>query len=217
VIRVNLLPQKRGARGAAPAPSQRWLLAVLGVLVLEIVVLFVFHKKKLDDLQDQRNINAQLNGKIESIKVLVANHEDIKKALAVLRAREDAILKLQAARSGPTAVLLELAQILTRDKGPTADPERLAQLKKDNPLNVYNPGWDTRRLWITNYIESDRIVKIEGLARDGSDVSELAQRLKLSTYFYDVSLLPGKKEPDSGNKGDKLELVAFALQLKVRY
>ncbi len=48
-------------------------------------------------------------------------------------------------------MLLELGQILTRDKGPTADPERLAQWKKDNPLTVYNPGWDTRRLWITNY------------------------------------------------------------------
>lgn len=213
MIRVNLLPQKRGARTAAPAESPRWLLAVLGVLVLEIVVLFGFHKKKLDDLQDQKNANAQLQGKIDSIKTLVANHEEIKKALAVLRAREDAIAKLQSARSGPTAVLLELAQILTRDKGPTVDPERYAQQKKDNPLSVYNPGWDSRRLWITSYIESDRVVKIDGLARDGSDVSELAQRFRLSTYFYDVTLLPGKKEPEK----DKLELVSFSLQLKVRY
>jgi type IV pilus assembly protein PilN len=214
VIRVNLLPQKRGACGAAPAQSQRWLLAVLGVLVVEIVILFGFHKKKLDDLRDQKNTNDLLNGKIESIKTLVANHEEIKKALAVLRAREDAIAKLQTARTGPTAVLLELAQVLTHDKGPTTDPERLAQLKKDNPLLVYNPGWDTRRLWLTSYTESDRVVKIEGLARDGSDVSELAQRLKLSTYFYDVSLLQGKKEVD---RGDKLELATFALQMKVRY
>jgi type IV pilus assembly protein PilN len=215
VIRVNLLPQKRGARGAAPAQSQRWLLAVLGVLVVEIVILFAFHKRKLDDLDAQKNTNGQLNGKIESIKTLVANHEEIKKALAVLRAREDAIAKLQAARTGPTAVLLELAQVLTHDKGPTADRERLQQAKDLNPLSVYNPGWDTRRLWLTSYVESDRVVRIEGLARDGADVSELAQRLKLSTYFYDVSLLTGKKEGES--KGDKLELVNFALQLKVRY
>ncbi len=213
MIRVNLLPQKRGARTAAPTQSPRWLLAVLGVLVFEVVLLFAFHKKKLDDLQDQRNVNAQLTGKIESIKTLVANHEEIKKALAVLRAREDAIAKLQVARSGPTAVLLELAQVLTRDKGPTADQERLTQAKKDNPLNVYNPGWDTRRLWLTTYVESDRVVKVEGLARDGADVSELAQRLRLSTYFYDVQLLPGRKESDK----DKIEFVAFALQLKVRY
>jgi type IV pilus assembly protein PilN len=214
VIRVNLLPQKRGARSAAPTSSPRWLLAVLGVLVLEIIVLFIFHKKKLDDLQEQKNQNAQLSGKIEGIKKLVANHEEIKKALVTLRAREDAIAKLQSARSGPTAVLLELGQLLTPGKGPTADPERLAQLRKDNPLAVYNPGWDTRRLWITNYVESDRVVKLEGLARDGADVSEFAQRLKLSTYFYDVTLLPGKKEAEKENR---LEFVNFALQLKVRY
>ena len=41
------------------------------------------------------------------------------------------------------------------------------------------------------------MVKIEGVARDGTDVSEFAQRLKLSVYFYDVTLLPGKKEPET--------------------
>jgi len=213
VIRVNLLPQKRGARTAAPTQSPRWLLAVLGVLVFEIILLFGFHKAKLDTLQEQKDKNAQLIGKIDQIKTLVANHEEIKKTLIILRAREDAIAKLQSARSGPTAVLLELAQILTRDKGPTVDPERYAQQKKDNPLSVYNPGWDTRRLWITSYVEADRVVKIDGLARDGSDVSELAQRFRLSTYFYDVTLLPGKKESEK----DKVEMVSFSLQLKVRY
>jgi type IV pilus assembly protein PilN len=216
VIRVNLLPQKRGARQAAAGPqtSQRWLLVVLGVLVLEVVILFLFHKSKLDALQEQQNANAQLSGKIEGIKKLVANHEEIKKALVQLRAREDAIAKLQSARSGPTAVLLELAQLLTQGKGPTADPERLQQLRKENPLAVYNPGWDTRRLWLGQYIESDRVVRIDGFARDGGDVSEFAQRLKLSVYFYDITVLPGAKE---AAKADKLELVNFALQMKVRY
>lgn len=216
MIRVNLLPQKRGARSAAaPVGSQRWLLVVLGVLVVEVVILFLFHKTKLDELTEQKNVNAQLSGKIEGIKKLVANHEEIKKALAQLRAREDAIAKLQAARSGPTAVLLEVAQLLTQGKGPTADPERLQQLRKENPLAVYNPSWDTRRLWLTAYTETDRVVRIEGVARDGGDVSEFAQRLKLSTYFYDVTVLPGQK--DSHGAGGKLELVNFALQMKVRY
>jgi type IV pilus assembly protein PilN len=215
VIRVNLLPQKRGQRGAGPQASQRWLLAVLGVIVAQVIGLFLFHQTKLDELQEQRNKNAQLQGQIDGIKKLVANHEAIKKELAALRAREDAIAKLQIARKGPTAVLLELSQILTPNKGPTADKERLVQLRRDNPLAVYNPAWDTKRLWITSYIENDRVVKIEGLARDGADVSELAQRLKLSSYFYDVQLLPGKKE--AGTKDAKIELVNFALQLKVRY
>lgn len=214
MIRVNLLPQKRGARGAAPQQSQRWLLFVAGVLVLEVIALFLFYEKKREELAEQKAKNARIQGQIADINKLVSNHEDIKKTLVLLRAREDAIAKLQAARSGPTAVLLELAQLLTPGKGPTTDPDRLATLRRDNPNLVYFPGWDSRRLWLTSYLESDRTVRFEGLARDGNDVAELAQRLKLSSYFYDVTLLPGKKEPE---KNAKLEVVNFALQLKVRY
>ena len=214
MIRVNLLPQKRGARGAAPQQSQRWLLVVAGVLVLEVIALFLFYQTKREELAEQKAKNARVQGQIADIDKLVSNHEEIKKSLVLLRAREDAIAKLQSARSGPTAVLLELAQLLTPGKGPTTDPDRLATLRRENPNLVYFPGWDSRRLWLTSYLESDRTVRVEGLARDGNDVAELAQRLKLSSYFYDVTLLPGKKEPE---KNAKLEVVNFALQMKVRY
>jgi type IV pilus assembly protein PilN len=215
MIRVNLLPQKkRGARGGAGQPSQRWLLVVLGVLLVEVVCLFLFHQRKLDELSAQMNKNQQLDAQINQIKTLVANHEAVKKELVVLRAREDAIAKLQGARSGPTAVLLEMAQLLTPGKGPTVEADRIQQLRRDNPNLVFNSNWDSRRLWLLNYVEKDRTVKVEGIARDGNDVSEFAQRLKLSTYFYDVQLLPGKKEAE---KDTKLELVNFALQMKVRY
>lgn len=214
MIRINLLPQKRAGRGAAPETSQRWLLAVLAVLLLQIVGLFLFHEWKTEELTEQNQKNNELQAKINDIKALVANHEEVKKALAVLRLREDAIAKLQSARSGPTAVLLELSRILTQGRGPTVDKERLAELRKNNPLAVFSPGWDVRRIWMTSYVESERTVRLEGYARDGNDVSELAQRLRLSLYFYEVTILPGKKEIE---KDTKLDLVKFALQLKVRY
>ena len=213
MIRVNLLPTKKGSRSGGEA-SQKWLLLVLAAVLGEIVGLFFFHQSKLEELSAQNQKNAQVQSQIDEIRRLVANHEEIKKELALLRAREDAIIKLQAGRIGPTAALLELAQVLTSGKGPTADPDKLAQLRKENPLAVYNPGWDSRRLWMTSYIESERTVRVEGLARDGNDVYELAQRLKLSVYFYDVTLLSGKKETA---RDTKLELVTFALQMKVRY
>jgi type IV pilus assembly protein PilN len=206
VIRINLIAQKR-ERGSAPQANQTWLLIILAVVVLEVVGLFLFHQSKLEELAEQQ-------AQIDSIKKLVANHEEVKKALEVLRAREQSIAELQAGRSGPTAVMLELTQVLTPNKGPTANPDTLAQARKDNPLSVFNAGWDTRRLWITSYTETQRVVRLEGLARDGNDVYELAQRLKLSVYFYDVQLLPGKREVTSKAK---LELVSFALQMKVRY
>lgn len=214
MIRVNLLPSKRDAHKAAGQPSPKWLLFVVAAIVLEVIALFLFHQTKQDELTASKATNQQLLTQINAAKDFVKNHEDIKKALVTLRAREDAIAKLQAARSGPTAVLLELAQLLTQGKGPTADPDKLKQLRAENPLNVYNAGWDSRRLWLTSYIESERVVRIEGLARDASDVSELAQRLRLSSYFFDVQMLPGKKEAATSTK---LEVVAFALQLKVRY
>lgn len=216
MIRVNLLPQRRDARATATTTqtSQRWLLFVLAAVVLEVIGLFLFHQVKVEELESQVNKNEVLKAEIDNIKKLVANHEEVKKSLAVLRAREDAIAQLQAGRSGPTAVLLEVAQLLTPGKAPTADPDKLAQLRKENPLAVYNPNWDSRRLWLTTYDERDRTVRIEGLARDATDVSELAQRLKLSVYFYDVTMLPGKKEAETPTK---LELVNYALQLKVRY
>lgn len=216
MIRVNLLPQKRGVRVGAPSTkaSQKWLLFVLGAVVLEIVLLFWFHETKVQELDEQTSKNKALKSSIDEITALVKNHEEIKKELGVLRAREDAIAKLMNARSGPTGVLLELAQLLTPGKGPTVDAERLAQLRKDNPMAVYNPGWDSRRLWLSNYTEEDRVVRVEGYARDGADVSEFANRLRLSSYFYDVTLLPGKKQTEVQTK---LEVVSFALQLKVRY
>ncbi|HLM76698.1 MAG TPA: PilN domain-containing protein [Polyangiaceae bacterium] len=213
MIRINLLPTKR-ASSSSVTGGQRWVLLLLAAVLGEIVGLFFFHQAKLDELAEQSRKNDQVQGQIDEIKKLVANHEEIKKELALLRAREEAIAKLQAGRIGPTAALLELAQILTAGKGPTSDPDKLAQLRKENPLAVYNPSWDARRLWLTSYIEGERVVRLEGLARDGNDVYELAQRLKLSAYFYDVTLLPGKKDTA---KDSKLELVTFALQMKVRY
>jgi type IV pilus assembly protein PilN len=213
VIRVNLLAQKREAK-ATTEGGQGWLFVVLGVVVLEVVLLLVFHQWKREELARQTRKNAELTTQIEQIRKAVANHADVKAQLEILRAREEAISKLQSARTGPTAVLLELSQLLTAGRGPTIDADVLAQLRKDNPTAVFNPAWDARRLWLTSFQETDRVVKMEGLARDGDDVSELARRLNLSVYFADVKLLPASKTIDTETK---LELIRFQLQAKMRY
>lgn len=213
MIRVNLLPQKREIKRSAEG-NQNWLLVVLGVVVVEIIVLVLFHQVKREELARQMRTNEELSAQIAQIKKAVANHAEIKAQLEVLRAREDAISKLQAARTGPTAILLELARVMTEGRGPSVDPDLLAQLRRDNPTSVFNPSWDPKRLWLTSLIEADRVVKIEGLARDGDDVSELARRLGLSLYFADVKLLPAAKTTD---KESKLDVIQFQLQAKARY
>lgn len=217
MVRINLLPDRkqttRRATGGGDA-SQLWILGVFGAIVVTIVICLFVQKVKQDELTAILRDNANTQGQIDAIKKQIANHDEIKAKLKELRDREEAIQKLQSARTGPTSTLLELAHVLTQGRGPTTDRDKLEQLKRDNPAEVYNSNWDARRLWLTSYQEADRTVKFSGLARDGEDVSELERRLKLSDYFTDVKLLPGEKIIDSQTKQ---ELFKFELSAKVRY
>jgi type IV pilus assembly protein PilN len=103
---------------------------------------------------------------------------------------------------------------MTPGRGPSVSPERLSQVRRDNPLAIYNSTWDPRRLWVTSYTEAQRKVRLEGLARDGEDVSELARRMNLSDYFANVTLLPAKQEKDQKSG---LEMIKFALEAQVKY
>jgi type IV pilus assembly protein PilN len=212
MIRINLMPQKR--RAERTEGPQLWLAVVMVAMLAEVAALFVFHGFKNEELKDQRRKNAELTSQIDQSKSAVANHDDVKAKLEQLRAREEAISKLQTARTGPTAILLELARLLTPGRGPSVDPDRLSQLRRDNPLAVFNPSWDSRRLWLIKFVESKRSLHLEGFAQDGEDVSELARRMNLSSYFADVRLLPANRQIDSTTH---LEVLSFALEAKVKY
>jgi type IV pilus assembly protein PilN len=216
MVRINLLPDRKQAkaRAASGDGGQLWLLAVLGALVATIIVCIVIQSMKEKELAAIVSENGKISSQIETIKRQIANHAQIKAELKLLRDREEAIAKLQSARTGPTTVVLELSRILTAGRGPTTDRDKLEQLKRDNPTAVLNPNWDPRRVWLTAYQEVERSVKLTGLARDPEDVSELQRRLILSDYFYDVNLLPGSKVVDNATKQ---ELVQFSMTAKVRY
>ena len=212
MIRINLMPQKR--RAERSEGSQLWLAVVMVLMLVQVAALFVFHGYKGEKLKDQERVNAELSLRIEQSKSAVANHEQVKQKLAQLRAREEAIGKLQSARTGPTAVLLELARLLTPGRGPSVDPDRLSRLRRDDPLAVFNPAWDARRLWLVKFVEDHRKLRLEGFAQDGEDVSELARRMNLSNYFAHVRLLPAVRQLDATTH---LEVVSFALEAKVNY
>lgn len=213
MIRVNLLPQKRRKAGGGPR-GELWLVACLLSVALEVVGCLVLYGQKKDELTQQLDKNKALEGQIKQIKDVAKNHDQIKAKLAALRDREEAIAKLQSARSGPTAMLLEVARLMTPGRGPSVDPNELSKVRRENPTQDYNANWDPRRLWLTRFVEQDRTVRLEGMARDGEDVSELARRMNLSTYFDDVQLLPAKRETE---KVSGLPMVSFKLEAKVRY
>jgi type IV pilus assembly protein PilN len=212
MIRINLLAQRK--RVVQQEGSQLWLGVVLGLILVEVIAFFVYHGIRAEELEDKERKNRELTAQIEQSKKTVSKHTEVKEKVAQLRAREEAIEKLQSARSGPAAVLLELSRILTAGRGPSVNPERLSQLRRDNPLAAFNQNWDARRLWILSFKEDKRKVRIDGLARDGEDVSELARRMGLSDYFATVKLLPAKRElhPET-----KMEIVRFSLEAEVKY
>ena len=216
MVRINLLPEKKqaGRRAAGAEPSQGWLLGVLGAMFVVILLCLFVQKLKQDELAAQLADNQRTQGQIDAIKRQIADQDQITARLKELRDREQAIQRLQSARTGPTSTLLELAHLLTPGRGPTTNRDRLEQLRRDDPTEVYNPNWDPRRLWLTGYEEADRVVKMAGLARDGEDVSELERRLKLSDYFTEVKLLPGSKTVDPATHQ---ELFQFRLSAKVKY
>jgi type IV pilus assembly protein PilM len=213
-VRVNLLTQRKETTRRAGTGSQAWLGVVGLAVLLEIGALGLWYASMSTDLQKLQSDNAGVQAQIDKIKKDTAEHPKVKAQLAELKQREDAIAKLQSARTGPTAVLLELSHILTPGRGPTVDHDKLEQLKRDNPAAVPNPNWDPRRLWLTKYSEVDRKVKIEGLARDGEDIAEFMRRLGVSDYFYEVKPLPATEMSD---KDTKINLKQFAVSAKVRY
>jgi type IV pilus assembly protein PilN len=223
MIRINLLPQKRRLQSGSEG-NQLWLVVTMVIMAVEIIVCFVQYGNKQQELAAQKRKSAEVQVRIDKVKEAVKDHDRVKQKLEQLRSREDAIAKLQNARTGPTAMLLEIARILTPNRGPSVDPERLSLMRRENPLAVYNPTWDTRRLWLQNVDESMRTVKLDGLARDAEDVAELARRVNLSSYFYNVKLLPGKKTADqvaagAGEQGGgaTIDVVGFQLEARVRY
>ncbi len=215
MIRINLLPEKRAAqRRIAAAEGQAWLVIVAGVLIFEIISLMLLQKSKNDELAKLVKHNQEIQANIDDIKRQISNRDAIKNELKELRDREDAIQKLESARTGPTSVMLELSHILTPGRMPTVDRDKLEQLRRDNPQAVPNVNWDARRLWLLTYDEVDRNVHLSGLARDGEDVSEFLRRLSLSDFFYDVKMLPASKTTEGPTH---VELVRFELSAKVRY
>lgn len=219
MVRINLLPDRRGQAGgrrtSAVEPGQLWLVGVLGAAVATIVVCLFLQKIKESELAEILADNGVTQGQIDAIGKQISDHPQITARLKELRDREAAIQTLESARTGPTSALLELSRLLTvGGRGPSTDRDKLEQLKRDNPTEVYNANWDPRRLWLTSYKEADRVVKMGGLARDGEDVSEFERRLKLSDFFGDVKLLPGSKITDSQTHQ---ELFQFELSAKVRY
>jgi len=112
-------------------------------------------------------------------------------------------------------MLLELSGILSPGRGPTVDPVKLEELRKQNPEAGFSPGWDPHRLWIDGFQEKGGACKITGVGRNNEDIAEFLRRLTLSEVFDNVVLV--RTGVPKATVGNEVALVAFELTCKVRY
>ncbi|MEM1416625.1 MAG: PilN domain-containing protein [Myxococcota bacterium] len=215
MIRINLLPQaKKATRSAGPSgSSQTWAGIYLAALVAWVLVLGVVYFVYDGDLQEQQQANRVLQGQIDQLRTKSARLDEVRAQLEQSYALERVVEELNAGRTGPTRVMIEVAKILSQGGGPTIDAAELEALRADNPLAGFTRGWDVRRLWLTAFEEEEREVRIEGIGRSNEDVAELLKRLTLSELFTDVLL----QQTQSTDGRDGPAFIEFELYCKVSY
>jgi len=214
MIRINLLPGARKQAGPTGGSVQAWVIGYLVASALLVVVLVLVYMGKNRELNEQLAQNQSLQGEITQLQQQSANIDEVRAELERSRQLETVVNDLQRARYGPTAVLMEMSQILSVGGGPSVDPQRLEELRRQNPLAAFNPSWDPRRLWVTTLVEEERQATITGAGRTNEDIAEFLRRLTLSDRFQNVELVRTEGYEDQDTN---LVFIEFELTAEVVY
>jgi type IV pilus assembly protein PilN len=218
MVRINLLPsarkQARGTTSSGDGGSTPWIIGYLAAAFVTALVCALLYFNGTSELEEQRAQNQALQTEITALQAQSADIDTVRAELAQSEDLERVVGELQRARFGPTRVLMELSHILSTSGGPTVDPERLEAIRRDNPLAGFNPTWDTRRLWLTSFVEAERHVVIHGLGKTNEDVAEFLRRISLSESFGEVQLTRTEATTDTDSH---IDLISFELSCSVVY
>jgi len=212
MIRINLYPAKPVKK------KEKVVLVDLLIFLLVFIVcgasLWIVNGWINEKIEMQERANNIKQMKIDSIRQQIKDHDQIKKQLEEISAREKIIQELIAARTGPVQMLVELMNLLSEGKGPSIRPDEYKEMLKKDPSSGFNPQWDVRRLWLKSFEEKEREVLIKGEALSNEDVGEFLRRLKISNFFWDEELLKTSSEPAQDST---VRIVKFEIKSKIRY
>jgi type IV pilus assembly protein PilN len=213
MIRINLLPEAK-RQVSTGGGTQIWgVIYVLATFAWAVVLLLVYLNYN-GRLEEQNTKNSELQAQIDRAKGQSENIGEVEAALAKSRQLEEVVTGLQDARQGPARVLMELSRMLSEGGGPTVNPDVLDTMRRENPLSVYNPGWDIRRLWLVGFEETRRQCRIGGIGKSNEDVAEFLRRLTISELFDKVTLQATGSTTDATSG---LPVVTFSLTCEVKY
>lgn len=215
MLKINLLPTRRDTAAVTAADNTRYFaIAVAATLTVLLAALFLFHSGQATEVAALHTANASVEEQTRAARTRVGDHQKVRDELAEFRAREEAINHLEAARTGPTSMLVELSHLLSPGGRPSADPATLERIQRDNPTEMYNANWDPHRVWVTRFSEENRAVVIEGAARTADDVGEFMRRMMLSRYFDQVQLERSRGAEDLPTH---IAVQEFQIRARVRY
>jgi Tfp pilus assembly protein PilN len=204
MIKINLLPQKRGKARFAPSggvgaePSARDILIGAGALAAGALAVFsLVDKPKRTRLNDLRDSNAQLQSQIKDKNDQLVGFDKMKKAADEADERAKAINRLMAAKVVPANVLHELSEIMQTSHPPTMTDEMAKKVASD-PNKRFDVAWDPTKVWLTLFSDDvkDGSFRLEGDAQAEADIVQLSKRLQASAYFDRVSLQSDSRVTD---------------------
>lgn len=236
MIKINLLPQKRGRRGAqapAPGPGGRGMMApaapssgqlylAIGALVLVAGAVFLgIDRPKRSRLGALKEKNTDVTAEIQKTRKEMAGGsgepscDELKAKEDDAKQRAEGINRLMATKIVPANVLHELGEILTPGHQPAMTDEWSRKTGNNgDPNKKIDPTWDPNHVWLTGFTDKDGTFTLEGGAQAESDVTQLAKRLDASAYFSNVSPSGGERVAD---RDSGLNYYKFTITGKVAY
>jgi hypothetical protein len=214
MIKINLLPQKRGKlRASSGEPGARDMVLGIGAILVAAAAVFLFvDQPKRSHVSEIQETNRQ---QIAQKRQKLDGYEGLKKAADDANDRAMAINRLMNAKVVPANVLHELGEILTQGHLPTMT-EAMTRKTGNNgdPNKRFDLTWDPTHVWMTSFTDKNGDFSIEGGAQAEVDVTQLSKRLAASVYFDDVS--PSRQERVS-DKDTGLTYYKFTITGKVAY
>ena len=177
MIRINLLPIREAERQKS---GRQFLLLALILVMGQCAFLFIVHGDTEEELKQIKKSNSELTRTLNNLKKRTRAVTKLKAQQKELERQKTVLNGLVDGQSGPVKMLNELSMMLT----PIEDPKAKLRVK----ARGWNPDWDPKRIWIDQFQESARTVKIKGLARSNEDVAEFLKRLNTSRHFVNVEI-----------------------------
>jgi Tfp pilus assembly protein PilN len=195
----------------------------LGLLggVAGMVFMYMSAQSQLDAVT---RANDATRADIDRMKADLGDYDKIKAERQDLLKQQKTIQALEAGRTGPLYLMREVSEILTPNKGPTFDRSSYEERLRRDPNVGFNTSWDTRRVWLDSFDETQGRVRIKGSAKTNEDVAEFLKRLQLSIFFSDIApesttqVNETQASSSSSSSGESsVKHVTFNLSAKVVY